>query len=575
MLVRPTSEDPYPQREAADLAWNQVPLVTSQDIMPASPAFSPDGEWIAYVADDGGQRDLWRLPVGGGPAERLTDTPEAEAYPAYSADGSRIAYAVESGSEPGIYLIPSRGGIGTIIIDHGTRPAWSPTRNMIAYVWRGAVWVAPGPNYADPWAVTKHMGGELDPVWSPDGRALFIWSEVDLDVMRVPVGDGEPEPLNLVPMGQHAVSLAVSADGSALILAQGQYGGNKDLWHVPLDPATGDVIGESRRLTGGITDDRDVSISPDSSKIAYLARNVERHLWAIPIDEQTGMPTSGQRLLTRRAPLNYYPALSPDGENLVWTAHEVAGFVYRMNLIDRIERKLTTVWDREVREIGGTFTRDGEKVIFSSTESGTYHLAESRCPMCAHLALTQPQDPQSDYFPAVSPDGSTIAFYSNRAGSEDIWRAAASGGAPLRVTDMPGAEQFPTWSPDSRSILFRSLQGEDADIWAIDVDGSNLRAVVKREGDQTWAEWSPDGSRLYFVSDESGAYEVWMKNDAGAFVQVTNLTSPRSGLPNVDFFTKFAVSDDMLVVPIELASGGIWILERAQAEDSTISQRDR
>jgi Tol biopolymer transport system component len=195
--------------------------------------------------------------------------------------------------------------------------------------------------------------------------------------------------------------------------------------------------------------------------------------------------------------------------------------------------------------------------------------------MCAHLALTQPQDPQSDYFPAVSPDGTTIAFYSNRAGSEDIWRAAASGGEPLRVTDMPGAEQFPTWSPDSRSILFRSLQGEDADIWAIDVDGSNLRAVVEREGDQTWAEWSPDGSRLYFVSDESGAYEVWMKNDAGAFVQVTNLTSPRSGLPNVDFFTKFAVSDDMLVVPIELASGGIWILERAQAEDSTISQRDR
>ena len=54
--------------------------------------------------------------------------------------------------------------------------------------------------------------------------------------------------------------------------------------------------------------------------------------------------------------------------------------------------------------------------------------------------------------------------------------------------------------------------------------------------------------------------------DTGEYERVTSLGNPRGGIPNVDIFTKFAVSDDTLIIPAEVISGEIWILERRVPE---------
>ncbi len=160
-----------------------------------------------------------------------------------------------------------------------------------------------------------------------------------------------------------------------------------------------------------------------------------------------------------------------------------------------------------------------------------------------------------------------VAFCSNRGGSDDIWVMSLPNGEPQRLIQLEGAEQFPAWTSDGRNVLFRSIQGADADIWQVALDGSNPQRIVGRDGNQTWTQFSPDGSRLYFVSDESGSYEIWFKSmETGEYEQVTNLGNLRGGIPNVDIFTKFAVSDDMLIYSAEVISGEIWILERRVPE---------
>lgn len=64
----------------------------------------------------------------------------------------------------------------------------------------------------------------------------------------------------------------------------------------------------------------------------------------------------------------------------------------------------------------------------------------------------------SDIHPRWSPDGSRLAFSSNRTGRYEIWTVAADGGDPRQVTDGPGDKTWPVWSPDGGRILFTHVQ---------------------------------------------------------------------------------------------------------------------
>ena len=64
---------------------------------PMSPAWSPDGRWIAFAM----MGDIWRIPAEGGVAEQLTSGPRHHFEPSWSPDGDRMAMTVETGSGTG------------------------------------------------------------------------------------------------------------------------------------------------------------------------------------------------------------------------------------------------------------------------------------------------------------------------------------------------------------------------------------------------------------------------------------------------------------------------------------------
>ena len=81
--------------------------------------------------------------------------------------------------------------------------------------------------------------------------------------------------------------------------------------------------------------------------------------------------------------------------------------------------------------------------------------------------------------------------------------------------------------------------------------------------------WHPDGARLYYTSNQNGAFNVWMLAPGREPVQVTAYDGLATGLPEVALYTKFAVSRDHLILPVENRSGEIWVMQRQPREGSS------
>jgi Tol biopolymer transport system component len=198
--------------------------------------------------------------------------------------------------------------------------------------------------------------------------------------------------------------------------------------------------------------------------------------------------------------------------------------------------------------------------------------------------------PANESRPMYSPDGSRLAFMSNRAGSPDIWILALADGSLRRLTFDDGAEQLDGWSRDGRWIYFSTgthdissmsdvyrvksdggtpmpVAGDrygsefmaapaptgdavaiigrgfglsqwwrkgrshldESELWIVRGDGSaapRYEQVTQRGAKQQWPMWASDGASLYFVSDRSGAQNLWMKPAKG---DAQSLTSFRDG----------------------------------------------
>ncbi|WP_209346860.1 amidohydrolase family protein [Pontixanthobacter sp. CEM42] len=117
----------------------------------------------------------------------------------------------------------------------------------------------------------------------------------------------------------------------------------------------------------------------------------------------------------------------------------------------------------------------------------------------------------------VSPDGQRIAF----ALLGDIYTMPISGGEPTRIAEGLAWEVQPRWSPDGSQIAFTSDRGGGDNIWVMDADGKNMRQITKESFRlMHQPTWSPDGrfiaGKKHFTTGRSlGTGEVWLYHVTG------------------------------------------------------------
>src|SRR5207244_1553577 len=124
---------------------------------------------------------------------------------------------------------------------------------------------------------------------------------------------------------------------------------------------------------------------------------------------------------------------------------------------------------------------------------------------------------------AWSPDGTAIAFSSDRGGAMNLWLLDAcpeqgrrAAGRTRPITRAAGSDYQPNWSSDGRALAFFSGRGGALDIWRVDLDGGGMTQLTHGEGVNINPFFSPDGARIAFQSDRDGRLEVWVMNADGS-----------------------------------------------------------
>jgi len=109
--------------------------------------------------------------------------------------------------------------------------------------------------------------------------------------------------------------------------------------------------------------------------------------------------------------------------------------------------------------------------------------------------------------PALSPDGTLVAFTTYGEGSADVFVLDIGGGEPLRLTADPAADLHPGWSPDGASILFASDRGGSRSIWRVPRLGGSATLLIQ---DADYPAVSPDGRFLAFSRSVAGRLRIHM-----------------------------------------------------------------
>lgn len=157
-----------------------------------------------------------------------------------------------------------------------------------------------------------------------------------------------------------------------------------------------------------------------------------------------------------------------------------------------------------------TLDHTGDYLIYSSTRHrATADLYKQRINGSSITQLTD--DSSNDVMPAISPDGKTIAFASDRSGNWDLYLMDADGGPAVQLTSDTAQDIHPTFSPDGKSIVYCSLS-ERSGQWemvTIDVENPTTKRYI---GHGLFPQWSPSGDTiLYQRARERGTrwFSVW------------------------------------------------------------------
>ena len=312
---------------------------------------SPDGQFVAFVSEQAGNRDIWIKPLSGGDEIQVTHDAADDFDPDWSPDGSTIVFRSYRGTG-GLYTVPAFGGSAIRFNDFGYRPRWSPDGTRILFQLRlgqyipNEIYIRPYPPSGPAEAVLPWEPGQdpyLEADWSPDGKALILVTGSYVNSPGLAMLPLDPRgPLEFVQIdgrnvsGSNPVWLA-NRDG--LIFRSGG-----SLSYVGLDPRDSTQAISRGRLTTAT--DSFPEVSRDGGRLVYNTSSTQRDIWRVRLAPETGLPVEDPVRISQSAADDRTPVVLPDDSHFLFLSNRDNGqYLYvadldgeNVRLVDRSTR---------------------------------------------------------------------------------------------------------------------------------------------------------------------------------------------------------------------------------------------
>jgi Tol biopolymer transport system component/imidazolonepropionase-like amidohydrolase len=497
---------------------------------------APDGQTLVFDM----LGDVYRMPVTGGPAKRLTTArvrpsntkreaalPKAargsafDSQPRYSPDGAHIAFISDRSGSDNLWIMDADGSDPRAISDETNTvmnsPAWSPNgqrvvcRKRVSYR-TGELWSYPVHAEGNPPQPLTDDGSLIDaqgPVFSPDGRFLYF---------AAPFDASEDRPLR------------------------------REQWQIGrLNRETGEISKLTDRSSGAVRP----RLAPDGQQLTYaswtdhepslLLRNLQTG------DErllQTGVSRNLQDMYLSQMDLFPGYAFTPEGD-AIYLSH--GGHIRRLPLDDTDSRIVpmhvkTTLRIPKRPKVKSPLPAEGNARMLrwpQWQERDDRIVFEAMGRIWQHAVDGDPAEPRPltaramhAVQPALSPDGRRIAFVGSREDQRGghVFAMPLAGGEPRQVTRQRRRYARPRWSPNgqrlavvaespARPAIGRREVSKKTLGW-VPADGGAFKPIVQKRFTGAGARFSADGQRLQFTLDGTLHSVTLNGNDRATLLEV-------------------------------------------------------
>jgi serine/threonine protein kinase/Tol biopolymer transport system component len=437
--------------------------LTDQEGSETFPSLAPDGDELVYVkASSPGNLDIWHQRVGGSNPRNLTaDSRVDDSQPAFSPDGQQIAFRSERDGG-GLFVMGATGESVRRVTDAGYNPAWSPDSWKIAFATEGVSGPLERRTDSQLWTVNLATNEKrllvkrdaVQPSWSPHGDRIAYWG-LPLDstervLWTVPAQGGEP--VRVTGGGDLDWNPVWSPDGRYLYYVSDR-GGSMNVWRVRIDESSGKVQGEPEPLTAPSQSLGLLSISKDGQKLVYATNDSRSNLMRLSFDpegrtvlgEPEPVPQAGRAVRSAVA--------SPDGQ---WIAFDTTSPQEDLSIIRPDGTGLRQLTNDAARDRIPRWSPDGSRVLFYSDRGGEYGAWTIRPDGSDLQAVPHGGGRAPLYSPLWSPDGRRLA---GSLGAEKAALIDLSLPMDRRLTLLPPPGQGQVFAPTSWSADGGRLAG--------------------------------------------------------------------------------------------------------------------
>lgn len=440
-------------------------------------SFSPDGKMVAFTSTKVGTKNVWIKQATSGEAIQITKDEFKNEQPIWSPNGEELAFYSTRGNDSGFWRIPILGGSPKLIsaIDDGS--------SRLRF-------------------------------WS---KSNLIYYESKNDIFAIDVNSGQTKQItNLASKGIKGTSLSLSSDEQNVAYATVE-GETSSLW------AT-NVTGETpKQILNSATQIKNIAWHPDNKRLFYSA--LTNGAFQIFVTDIYAAP---QRQLSFSELDSFVLDVSSDGTKILYGSAKEESDVWGVNLADSKEFIVASDINSE---LWPDVSPDGKTLAYQSIKNLSQGNKLFSGSILTKALGTNGQPVElviNGYLPQWSPDGKTIAFVRVTGDKHQIETINTLGGGQKLLTAQGIASVNNTvlpynrmqtsdfsWSPDGSKVAYISDRSGHRNIWCVNADGSNDVQLTENIDSNLIFRcplWSTDGKKIAFAkindSSEKPTYDV-------------------------------------------------------------------